>query len=437
MRLFVYKRLYSESDKRLSWILLVLSLIYISPLQAEPLDHIVAVVNEGVITHLELEKELVKIKRNIMQQSGRTPDDDRLRKQVLDRMVLLEIQLQRAEKRRIRIDDESLNRAINNIAAQNNMELPQLREALEEEGNTYQDFRKTIREQMIVSRLQQREVESGITVTEQELENYLKTKKTRGDSTTEYRVQHILVSVPEAATSEQIQLSKLKVEKLFVKLQQGEDFVELAIAESDGQKALDGGDLGWRKIDAVPSLFVEHVLNMATGTVSPIIRSPSGYHLIKMAETRSTQKTRILVEIKARHILINVTSDTEEDTALEKIQQLKQRLDKGEDFAELAKEFSDDKGSGENGGELGWTRDGQMVKPFETAMKALDIGIVSEPVRTRFGWHLIEVQEQREIDDTETFEKNKIRNILRTRKLEPALDNWRRRLRDEAFVQIK
>jgi len=419
------------------WLCLALSIAINSQLQAEPLDRIVAVVNEGVITHLELEKELIKIKRNILQKSGRTPSVERLRKQVLDRMVLLQIQLQRAESRRIRVDDESLNRAINNIAEQNNMDLPQLRDALEADGNTYNEFRKNIHDQMIVARLQQREVDNTITITEQEIENYIKTKTLRGDSSIEYKIQHILVSVPEAATSEQIQRSKRKIESILARLQQGEDFVALAIAESDGQQALNGGDLGWRKADAIPTIFVDAVLGMATGEISPVIRSPSGYHLIRVLDTKSTQKQRILHETKARHILISVEPTADENEALEKIQKIKHRLENGENFATVAKSSSDDKGSGEQGGALGWTRPGQMVKPFELAMNTLEIGVVSEPIRTRFGWHLIEVQERREVDDTEAYEKNKTRDIIRRRKLEPALDNWRRRLRDEAFVQFK
>ncbi|MFV2055265.1 MAG: peptidylprolyl isomerase [Thiohalomonadales bacterium] len=416
---------------------LILGASYNVNVHAEPLDNIVAVVNDGVITRLELETELVKIRRNIQQQNGRVPSEDRLRKQVLDRMVLLQIQLQRAESRRIRVDDESINRAINNIAQQNNLELPQLREALEADGNTYNEFRNSIRDQMIVAKLQRREVDNTITITEQEVENYLKTRTLRGDSSIEYKIQHILISVPEAATSEQIQRSKRKIEAVLARLKQGEDFVALAIAESDGQQALNGGDLGWRKADAIPTVFVDAVLGMETGEISPVIRSPSGYHLIRVKETRSSQKTRLLQETKARHILIAIEPTLDENVALENIQKIRQRLESGEDFATLAKAQSDDKGSGEQGGDLGWTRPGQMVKPFELAMNSLAVGVVSEPIRTQFGWHLIEVQERREVDNTESYEKNKTRDIIRMRKLEPALDNWRRRLRDEAFVQIK
>lgn len=426
-----------NSRKNCSWYVALTLLLSSSVINAEPLDRIVAVVNEDVITFLELDSEFTKLRRTISAQKARLPSDEILRRQVLERMVLLQIQLQRAEKRRIRIDDESLNRALNRIAEQNKMELPQLREALEREGNNYEEFRATIREQMIVTRLQQREVESTITVTEQEVENFLETKKLRGDPNTEYRLQHILISVPESASSEQIQASKQEAQELFSKISQGEEFFQLAISHSDGQQALNGGDLGWRKSDSIPSLFANEVVDMKVGMTSSVIRSPSGFHIVHLAEKRSNVKPKILKQFKSRHILIKVDDVVSNEKALEKAEQLRLRLLQGEDFASLAKANSDDKGSGAEGGELGWSNPGQMVQPFEKAVNSLDLGKLSKPVLTDFGWHLIEVLDRRDFDNSDAYTKNQSRNTLRNRKLEPALDNWRRRLRDEAFVQIK
>jgi len=265
-----------------------------SPLEAEKLDRIVAVVNACVITLLELDQELDKLKRGMQKQQARLPSDDLLRKQVLEHMVLLQIQLERAEKRRIRIDDESLNRALNKIAEQNNMKLRQLREALERDGRNYQEFRSTIRKQMIVSRLQQREVDNRISVTDQEIENFISAKNLQGDSTTEYKLQHILISVPESATAEQIQASKQEAQEILTKVGQGVEFFQLAVSHSDGQQAFNGGDLGWRKYDAIPSLFTEHIATMKSGASSSLIRSPSGFHIIRLADKRSTAKSRTL-----------------------------------------------------------------------------------------------------------------------------------------------
>lgn len=404
---------------------------------SEPLDRIVAVVNEAVITAFELEEELRTIKRQLRAQNAQMPDDKTMSKQILDRMVLTRIQLQRAEERNIRIDDEALNKALQNIAGQNGLNVEQLRAELEKDGIKFETFRDNIREQMLIGQLQQREVNSQINVTEPEVDNFLRNREIRGSQDDQYLLQHILVSVPEAATANEIQMAKAEAGKLQQRIKAGEDFAQLAIAFSSGQQALTGGDLGWRRLEQLPTLFADVAVNMKIGETSEAIRSASGFHLVRLVDKRRNEETRIIRQTEARHILIRTTELQDIDQAKTRLLQLKQRIEGGEDFATLAKVHSDDKASGAAGGDLGWVNPGVMVAEFESAMDKLAIGVLSDPVKTQFGWHLIQVTQRRDYDDSKAYERNKARDLVRQRKLEPAVDNWRRRLRDEAFVQIK
>jgi peptidyl-prolyl cis-trans isomerase SurA len=285
--------------------------------------------------------------------------------------------------------------------------------------------------------LQQREVANRVTVTQQEVDDFLASQESQVSPNAEYRIAHILVSIPEAATTERIQAAKQKAKKILDELEQGADFAQTAIARSDGQQALQGGDLGWRKLAQIPSLFARLVDQMEIGQISEAIRSPSGFHIIKLMEKRSDETQHIVNQTKVRHILIKPDLILSGSEARKRIEQLKQRIEAGEDFAELATSHSADKGSASQGGDLGWVNPGVMVKPFEEAMNALPIGEISHPVQTQFGWHILQVLDRRQFDDTEEYRRNQAREAVRQRKIEPAMANWLRRIRDEAFVEVR
>ncbi|MCI0505287.1 MAG: peptidylprolyl isomerase [Gammaproteobacteria bacterium] len=401
------------------------------------IDRIVAIVNDDVITYVELATEVNVIKQQLRAQQTQLPPDNILEKQVLDRLVITRIQLQHAERRLLKVDDETLNKAIANIASQNGLDINDFRQALEASGMNYSEYRERIRNEIIVSRLQQREVQRKINVTDQEIEDFLANQDLQESTNEEYRLQHILLVVPEAAAAERIQAVKQKAQQLLERLQAGEDFSQVAIADSDGQQALTGGDLGWRKLAEIPTLFSDLVRNMQVGELSGVIRSPSGFHIIKLAEKRSSDVQHIVKQTLARHILIQTNELVASDEALERLQQLKQRIESGEDFAQIAKAHSDDKGSAADGGNLGWVNPGVMVREFEEAMNQLQPGEISVPVKTQFGWHLIKVEDRREHDNTEEFVKRQAGEFILQQKLGPALENWIRQIKDEAFVQLR
>jgi len=401
------------------------------------LERIVAIVNDDVITQLELDAEVDIIKQQLRSQRTAMPPDSVLRKQVLDRVVLMRIQLQRANSRLIRVDDETLNRAVESIANQNRMSLAEMRQALQADGVDYSDYRERIRKEITITRLQQREVHRRVEVTEQEVSDLIANRELQDKSNQEYHLQHILLVVPEAASSDKIQAVKQEALAVLQKIRAGSDFAEMAVTHSDGQQALNGGDLGWRRFAEIPTLFAATLATMKAGDVSDLIRSPSGFHIIKLSETRHKESQLLVDQAKVRHILISPSDILTLEEAKARISNLKQRIVAGEDFAQLASTNSDDKTSAVNGGDLGWVSPGMMVKAFEDVMNSLSVGDVSEPVRTQFGWHLIQVQERRKHDNTEEFQRNQARELIRQRKVEPALQNWMRRIRDESFVELR
>ena len=401
------------------------------------INSIVAIVNDNVITLMELDEEIKAVKMQLAQQRVQLPNDDQFKKQVLERLVLTRIQLQLAEQRHLDVDDESLNTAISNVAKGNGMDIVQFRKALESSGMPFVAYRERVRKEMIISRLHQRQVYRKINVTDQEISDFLANQELRDRSNEEYRLQHLLLVVPEAAGGEVIQKIKSKAEEILAQLNTGADFTKMVIANSDGQQALDGGDLGWRKLAEIPSIFADHVTQMKVGDVSGIVRSPSGFHIIKLAEKRDNEPQHMVTQTRARHILLQTDELQSEEDVKTRILQLKQRIDNGEDFAKIATANSQDKGSAGSGGDLGWIDPGMMVKEFEDALNQLDINQVSEPVKTQFGWHIIKVEERRNYDNTEQFMKNTARQFIQEQKRGPALDNWLRQIRDEAFVELR
>lgn len=403
---------------------------------AVELDRIVAIVDSDVITHTELDEQMETVQAQLRDRRISAPSTDVLERQVLERMVLERLQLQLAEASGIRVDDDTLNQTLSGIAAQNNLSLAEFRDVLQRDGYDFARFREDMRKEIILRRLQQRHVDNRVTVTEQEIDNFLATQQRQGTGSDEYRLNHLLVSLPEAATPEEIRRTRQKARDLRARLTGGEDFDQVAIASSDGQQALNGGDLGWRKASELPTLFADLVPQMQIGELSDVIRSPSGFHIIKLVDHRSGER-HVVKQTRVRHILLETSALTTDDMARQRLIELRDRIADGEDFAELAAEYSDDVATAPEGGSLGWIEQGEMVPEFDRAMEALEAGEISRPVKTAFGWHLIQVVDRRKHDDTEEFTRSKAREVIYQRKIEEERMSWVRRLRDEAYVEYR
>ena len=402
--------------------------------EREVLDGIVAVVNNDVITRGELDNRLRTIKQQLQQQRAPMPPQAVLEKQVLDRMILASLQLQLAERSGVRVDDETLNRTIARIAEENRMSLGEFRGVLEQDGYDFANFREDIRKEILISRVQQRQVAERVNVSEQEIDNFLETQQAQGNAGEEFHLAHILIAVPDAASPDRVRAARARADEVLKNLRAGADFQETAIAASDGQQALEGGDLGWRKLAELPTLFVEAVMNMQTGAISDLIRSPSGYHIIKLLDKRNGQR-HIVTQTHARHILIRTDEMTNDATAEQRLTEARARLEQGADFAELARELSDDTASAANGGDLGWSNPGELTPAFESAMNALSEGEISRPFKSNFGWHIVQVLERRRHDNTASLLRGQAREALRQRKIDEELQTWLTRLRDEAHVE--
>ncbi len=408
------------------------------PAQAAPaeLNRIVAVVNDDVILATELEDRLRLVKQQLAARQAEIPDDDTLRRQVLDRLILERLQLQLADQNNIRVDDETLNASLGNIARENGMTLTEFRKVLERDGQDWARFREDLRNQIRINRLRQQMVGNRINVTEQEIDNLLANEAAWGDRGREYHLAHILISTPEGASPEQIAETRRKAEEVLAELRAGADFARTAIAYSDDRNALEGGDLGWRKAAQLPDLFADAVRKLEPGEVSDLIRSPSGFHIIKLIETRGDER-KVVTQTHARHILLRPDALQSREQVLTRLKQLRERIIGGEDFATLARANSQDKLSAARGGDLGWVNPGDLVPRFEEAMNRLQPGEISQPVETRFGWHLIQVLDRRSHDRTEDFRRAQARDFIQRRKMDEELELWLRQLRDEAYVEIR
>ncbi|MDH3889396.1 MAG: peptidylprolyl isomerase [Gammaproteobacteria bacterium] len=405
-----------------------------SALAAKPLNRIVATVNDNVVLESELINREAMIADQLRQQNAQLPSETALRKQVLDRLIIENLQLQLAERSGVRIDDETLNKNLQTMARQNEMSLDEFRQVLEKDGFNYVAFREQFRNQLTMNRIRQQMVDSRVEVTEQEVDHLLATAASFNDQNREYHLGHILVSVPEAASPEDVKKGKTRAEGIIERLRDGADFESTAIAESDGQQALEGGDLGWRKTGQLPSFFSDVVGELKAGQISNPIRSPSGFHIIKILDIRGDQ-LHLIKQTKARHILLRPDTLVSEEDVIIRIRQLHDRIVQGEDFGTLARAHSQDPGSGSEGGELGWVTPGKMVPEFEKAMDELQVGEVSQPIKSRFGYHLIQITDRREQDNTEDYQRTRARESIRQRKTDEELEIWLRRLRDESYVE--
>lgn len=400
------------------------------------LDRIVAVVNDDVIVASELEGKIQELSKRLTQQATRLPPEDVLRRQLLEREILNRIQLQLAARSGITVDDPSLNNAMRELAQRNKLTLDQFRQVLERDGFDYAAFREEIREEMTISQLRRREVVNRINVSDREIEEFIERHGAPGQNNREFRLGHILIALPEAATSDQISEAREQAARTATELRNGADFAQMALAVSAGQQALQGGDLGWRKASEVPSLFAEALRQLQTGDISDPIRSASGFHIIKLLETRGEEAV-VVTQTHARHILIRTDAITSDQQAQQRLALLRSRIQAGADFAELARANSQDPGSAVAGGDLGWFGPGRMVPQFEQMIDSLPLNTLSEPFRTRYGWHLVEVLGRRKHDDTAEYQRAQVINEIRKHKTEEELELWLRRLRDEAYVELR
>jgi peptidyl-prolyl cis-trans isomerase SurA len=402
---------------------------------AEVLDRMVAVVEDDVILESELNLEVATIIQRMQASKAQLPPEAMLRKQVLEKLIMDKLQRLMAEKAGITVSEEMLTTSALEIAERNHLSLEQFRAELQNQGMSYKAFLDNMRNEIIINQLRGRELGGRIKVTDREVDHYLETEGKVGSEDINYRLGHILVAVREGASATDIKKAQAKVDQVLEKLREGQDFGKLAMSYSDDANALKGGDLGWRALRDIPSLFSEGITRMQEGQVADAIRSPSGFHIIKMLAIKGVD-SHTITKTKVRHILIKTNELIDDTEASKRLLELKKRIQDGDDFAVLARSHSDDKGTAIKGGSLDWVSPGDLVKPFEEAMNALSLGQMSEPVQTQFGWHLIQVNEREKKDNSVEYRKNQVREAIRKRKIEEETELWMRRLRDEAYVEI-
>jgi len=404
--------------------------------QTQQLDRVVAIVDDDIVLASEFQERLQQVTENLQRQKIAMPPQEVLSRQVLDRLILEHIQLRMGERAGVRISDEQLNEALTGMAQQNGVTLEQFRAKVESEGTSYEAVREQVRHEMIIGRVQQGNVRSRVQVTEQEVDDYLASEEGQKRTAAMYHIGHVLLPLAKDTTLEQERTAMAYMQGLRSRLAPGEAFERFMRAPEKTPYAFSGGDLGWRLATDLPSVFMDAVPALEPGGVSAPIRSGSGIHLVKLFEKRGgsgqvTQQTRV------RHILVKPSEVRNDDQARELASQLRARIVAGGDFAALAREFSEDIGSAREGGELGWVTPGRMVPEFERVMNETAAGETSEPFQTKFGWHVLQVEERRTQDLSDEMRRNQARNILYSQKYEDELNTWLQKIRDEAFVEIK
>ena len=404
------------------------------PSRIVPVDRIVAVVNDEVITQNDLNDRVALVVRQFQRQGGQLPPADVLSRQILERMINDLVQIQLAKETGIRVDDATLDRTIARIAQENKLPVRDFRAALERDGIKYPRFREDIRNEIIVARLREREVENAVVVTDAEIETELAREARDKTADTEFRLAHILVLVPPQASPEQIEARRVRALQALSELRRGTDFAKVAATYSDAPDAMQGGSLGWRPAGRLPTLFLDALERMQPGDVSDILRSPNGFHMVKLLEKRGRAAPAGVQQTNVRHILLRAREGLSESEARERLRRLRERIVTGTDFAEIAKLHSED-ASSQKGGDLGWVAPGDTVPEFERAMNDLKEGEVSEPIQTPFGWHLVQVVQRRSDELSDDRKKAAARQAIRARKADEAYQDWLRQIRDRAFVE--
>ncbi len=421
--------------KRVALICVLCSIVGLAQ-SKQLLDKVVAVVNSGVITASELDSQVELTKKQILAQKMQLPKEAALKKQVLQHLIDVDLQLQMAKQNGVTVDSTELNEAIDNIATGNHISLTLLREEITKQGISWQEYRRNIRKEMIISRLQQKAVGKDVNVTNEQVEHYLKTDNHVDNSALTYHLQHIVVPLNEEPTTENVKKARATAEQLLTKVKNGEDFSRLAIEESSSEVALEGGDLGERHLAELPELFAKEVVHMKKGQVSGPIRAANGFQLIKLIAIGGENQKHVVSLTHVRHILLKPDASMLPSESLKQANNIYQQLKAGKDFALMAKQYSLDSGSAVKGGDLGWVTPGELVPEFEKTMNDLAINAVSKPVKTQFGWHLIQVLARKQKDDSDAFKKQQVRQFLQQRKFAEAVQNWQQHIRAEAYITI-
>lgn len=406
------------------------------PVDRVELDRIVAKIDQDVIMRSELDARIAAVRQQLTARNVGLPAEDVLQTQVLEQLILENIQVQLGTRAGIRIDDRAVNEAIARIAGRNQMSVAAFRQNLEAEGLSFDQVREDIRRELILNQVRQRQIAQRVQVSDQEIDNFLASPEGQAQQQIEYNLAHILIPTPDNASPEDIQSAGRRAGELSAQLRQGEDFQSLAIANSGGQNALEGGDLGWRKAEQLPTLFAEQAVKMSTGEISEPIRSPAGFHIFKLVDTRGNEKV-LQDQMLVRHILIKPNEIRSDSEAQQQAQDIYLQLENGASFEMLAKAHSDDTASALNGGNMGWISPEVLVPEFQTAMKIVPENVVSEPFRTTYGWHVLEVLGKRQSDISTQVRRNQVRELLGNRKFEEELMVWLREIRDQAYVEIQ
>ena len=400
------------------------------------LDRVVAIVNEEAVTQYDVNEQQRIVMQQMKSEKVTPPPPDVMQKQLLERLITERVLMQFAKETGIRVDDVTVERTIQRIAQENKVSPDEFRKLLAREGISYPKYREDIRREITVQRLREREVESRIIVTDAEVDGFLATVSAQVGGDVEYRLSHVLVLVPEQATPDQADAKRRRAEEALKQVEAGTDFSQVAAGFSDAPDALSGGSLGWRTAARLPTVFADPVRGLKPGQTSGLLRSSAGFHIVKLHETRSTNQPTVVDQFRARHILVKVSETASEAEGKVKIERLRERIALGAKFEEMAKLNSED-GSSAKGGDLGWLSPGDTVPEFEAAMKALSGDDVSAPVRSPFGWHLIQVTGRRTQDITAEKQREQARLALRLRKSDEAFQDWIRQQRDRAYVEIK
>jgi peptidyl-prolyl cis-trans isomerase SurA len=404
----------------------------------ELLDRIAAVVNDGVVLTSQLDAQTDEVTERLRQQKTELPPRNVLRRQILERLIVEEIQIQRADRLGVEVSEEMLNGALDDVAKRNNIGFPDLPAALAQQGVDYRDFRDEVRRQLKLQLLRQRDVIARINISPRELDQFMARQANAPDQNAEYNISHILISVPVTASPEQIEEREKRAREVYEKAKGGEDFAQLAVAYSESSTNIEGGSLGWRRGPQLPSIIAERIAQMKAGEVSEPIRTPSGFHLFRLNELRGGQQQAVVAQVHTRHILLR-TNELEDDQTVEtKLAGIRERvLNGGEDFAAIAAVTSQDPGSAADGGDLGWTGPGTFLPEFEQEVAGLKDNEISKPFKTKYGWHIVQLLGRRDHDATEDVKQQRAYAQLRESKAEEETELWLRRLRDEAFVEYR
>lgn len=417
-------------------VVLLVSQLGLAQNNSVSLDRVVAIVDKDVVLESELNERKASIMERLRGQYQQLPPEDVLNKQILEQLIIERIELGMAERYDIKVDETEIDQAIGRILQKNQITLSDLEAELRAEGTTLDGLRKQLRNEITISQLQQGLVSSRIKITDQDIDNFLASSDGKYATSPDYHIGHILIAVSSSADADAIEEAEKKADEVYQKLQGGADFSQMAISYSNDQAALQGGDIGWRKLAQLPELFGNQMLSLYPGQVSKPFRSGAGFHILKNIEQRGGGE-QLVEQTRARHILVKTSEIMDDAQARQKLLDLKARIEKGEDFAVLARENSEDTGSMLSGGDLGWSTPGMFVAEFEEALQNTPIGAISRPFKSQFGWHILQVQERRKEDMSDRMKRNQAANVIRSRRFDEEFQLWRNQIREEAYVEVK